>query len=375
MRLSDFILANIEPILQAWEDFARSLVPGAPMTVTALRNDAERMLRFVAYDMETRQSPREQFLKSVGAGPQPSGHYPSAAQEHGVARAVDRFSPSDLVSEYRALRASVLSLWTNSLDADLDMQQVIRFNEAVDQLIAESVDRYSGKLDSDADVFTASIGHDLRNPLNAISISAQLLSTSTQLSDAEKGAVEQIAHSSLRMGTMLSELQDFSRVRLSGMSSFEREPLDVASLCAEVIDEVRASSPHCRITLSQTGDTVASLGRERLGQLLSNLIGNAVQHGATDSDIDVAVAGEQDVVRIDVRNTGATIPSDVLKRIFEPLYRTGLGGHEGRTHLGLGLYIARTIARAHGGDISATSEAGITSFQVWLPREVRPKAT
>ena len=117
------------------------------------------MLRFIAHDMETQQSRREQYEKSIGAGPQSSGDDRSAAQDHGLARAVDRFSLSELISEYRALRASVLSLWLASPNADRDMQQVIRFDEAVDQLIAESVHRHSAKIEGDADIFTASIGH------------------------------------------------------------------------------------------------------------------------------------------------------------------------------------------------------------------------
>ena len=368
MRLADFIVANLEPILQAWEDFARSLPPGNPMTVAALRDDAERMLRFIAQDMERRQNRRDQFLKSIGANAPGGDSKLTAAQEHGLARAVDRFSLSELVSEYRALRASVLSLWFDSPDAEKDMQQIMRFNEAVDQLMAEAVSRYSSKLDSDADVFTASIGHDLRNPLNAIAMSAELLDTSHTLSEGEKRAVHQIAQSAVRMSTMLGELQDFSRVRLSGMVSFNREPLDVARLCAEVVSEVQASTPACRITLSQAGDTVASVSEERIGQLLSNLIGNAVQHGAPSSDVDVAVVGQDKVVSIKVRNTGPVIPPEAHRRIFEPLYRTDRDGHEKRTHLGLGLYIARTIALAHGGDIKVTSENAGTTFEVRLPR-------
>ena len=371
MRLADFILANLEPILQAWENFARSLTPGNPLTVAGLRDDAERMLLFIAQDMETRQDPREQFLKSIGARPQTRGEQQTAAQEHGLARAVNRFSLSELVSEYRALRASVLSLWLNSADADKDVQQIIRFNEAVDQLIAESVSRYSSKLDQDADVFTASIGHDLRNPLNAIAMSARLLDSARTLSNVEKRAVNQIEQSAVRMGTMVGELQDFSRVRLTGMLTVEREPMDVARLCTEVIQEIRASTPGCRITFSQAGDTVASVSDERIGQLLSNLIGNAVEHGAPGADVEVTVTGEDQAVSIYVRNAGPAIPAEALTRIFEPLYRTDSSAQQNRMHLGLGLYIARTIARAHGGDISVTSEDGSTTFQVHLPRKPR----
>ena len=369
MRLAAFILANIDRILTAWVDFARSVPAASRMTVDALRDDAERMLRFIAHDIETRQSRHEQYLKSIGAGPKPAAHDVSGAQDHGLARAVDRFSLSDLVSEYRALRASVLSLWLDSADADIDTQQIIRFNEAVDQLIAESVARYSGKLDTDADVFTASIGHDLRNPLNAIAVSAQLLNESAGLPALAKEAVDQITSSAVRMGTMLGELQDFSRVRLRGMVLFERERLDVARVCEDVVREIRVSTPDCHINFSHDGDTVASGSGERIGQMLSNLVANAVQHGNPNCDVDVDVKGHEQAVSISIRNSGPAIPGEALARIFEPLYRTDSTNHENRAHLGLGLYIARTIARAHGGDITVTSDSAATTFEVRLPRE------
>ncbi len=367
MRLANFILGNIESIMHAWEDFARSLPPGSRMNVAALRNDAEQMLRFVAQDMETQQSSREQYLKSIGGGKQPD-HDSSAARDHGLARAKDRFSLSELVSEYRALRASVLSLWLTSPDADSDMQQVIRFNEAIDQLIAESVQRYSGKLDRDADVFTASIGHDLRNPLNAISMSAQLLDNSRVLSQPEKNAVHQISQSAARMANMINELQDFSRVRLSTTLTINRQLLNVADVCEEVVEEIRAAIPQCKIAFLKSGNTMATVNGERIGQMLSNLVSNAVQHGTPNCDVEVAVQADAEAVTIAVTNEGPQIPAEALERIFEPLFRTDDSPHANRTHLGLGLYIARTIARAHGGDINVTSTESGTTFEVRIPR-------
>lgn len=371
MRFAQFIVAEMDRIMEMWETYARSLPPGRAMTVARLRDDAERMLRFIARDMDTRQTSQEQFAKSIGAGPQPDIDDPSAAQDHGLSRAVDRFSLSELVGEYRALRASVLSLWLGSAEADRDIEQVIRFDEAVDQLIAESVERFSAKLESDANTFTASIGHDLRNPLNAISMCAQLLNVSATVSSQDRRAVEQIAQSAIRMATMLGELQDFSRVRLGGMSAFTREDVDVARLCDEVVEEVRASYPDRRITCSHVGSAVARVSRERTGQLLSNLLGNAVQHGATDAAIDVTVTGRELDVVITVHNMGVAIPQEALPHIFDPLFRTGPADQDNRQHLGLGLYIAKTIAIAHGGDIdvSSTSDAG-TTFRVRLPRDV-----
>ena len=184
--------------------------------------------------------------------------------------------------------------------------------------------------------------------------------------------MDQIARSALRMGTMLGELQDFSRTRLGGTLHLERERVDIADLCEQVVREIRASTPDCRIVFSQAGNTVALASRERLEQLVSNLILNAVQHGEAGCDVHVFVNGQDRVVLVNVSNTGTAIPPDKLDRIFEPLYRTERNQHAdmNRNHLGLGLYIARTIAIAHGGDIDVTStqDEG-TTFRVHLPRE------
>jgi signal transduction histidine kinase len=369
MRLSNFILENLDAILRAWDDFARSLPPGDRLTAAAIRNEAEEMLRFIARDIESSQSLREQFLKSIGAPRQPMSDDASPAHDHGLARAVDRFTLPELVSEFRALRASVLSLWVARVGASKDMNELIRFDEAVDQLIAESVARYAGQLDHDADVFTASIGHDLRNPLNAISMSAQVLDLCTKLDEDERSAVQQIAHSAMRMGAMLGELQDFSRVRLAPVLNVQRSSIDVASLCADVVEEIKASQPDCRITFSRSGDTTAMASGERILQMLSNLVGNAVQHG-DGRPIDVAVVGHDKSIEVTVHNDGRAIPPEALPRIFEPLYRVDDSMRESRDHLGLGLYIARTIAAAHGGDIQAVStEDDGTTFLVRLPRE------
>ena len=201
-------------------------------------------------------------------------------------------------------------------------------------------------------------------------MSAQLLNTSNTVSEEDRKAVDQIAQSAVRMSTLIGELQDFSRTRLGGMLTFKRGRADIARLCENVVKEIRASTQDCRIAFSQAGNTVADVNDERIEQMLSNLIANAVQHGASSCDVDVAVTGGDWVVLISVRNMGLPIPPEALDRIFEPLYRADASTPAKRTHLGLGLYIARTIAIAHGGDIDVTSteDAG-TTFQVRLPRE------
>nr|BFE96013.1 hypothetical protein GCM10020185_65490 [Pseudomonas brassicacearum subsp. brassicacearum] len=145
MRLADFILDNIEPILQAWEDFAKTITPASiGMDSVALRDHAEQMLRTIAADLRTSQTRKEAIAKSHGEAPTADAE--TAAETHAVIRQSSGFTVEQMVSEYRALRTSVLMLWMphTQLDHKQVMDDLIRFNEAVDQALAESVVSYSG---------------------------------------------------------------------------------------------------------------------------------------------------------------------------------------------------------------------------------------
>jgi signal transduction histidine kinase len=372
MQLSQFILDNLEPILQKWEDFARSLEPGRRMSVRALRNDAERMLRFVAADMEAYQTRQEQFDKSVGTGPELPAGQQSAAQDHGLGRATDRFSLIEMVSEYRALRASVARLWLDAPSQSNDrdcMVELVRFNEALDQILAESVVRFTSKLDTDADLFTASIGHDLRNPLNAVVVSSQVLSQSTTLSEQDRAAVIRIERSAGRITGMLNELRDFTRTRLGALVELKRERCDLGEICRRIVDELSAAYPTRRLSMEQIGEMTAEIDSSRVAQLLSNLVGNALQHGSVGGPVTVVARGASDSITISIHNKGPAIAADQLKTIFDPLNRGPQGRSEDPGSLGLGLYIARQIALAHGGNIEVVSTlVEGTTFSAHLSR-------
>jgi signal transduction histidine kinase len=368
MRLSQFILDNLDAILQQWEDFARSLGSGRFMTIDALRNDAERMLRFVAADIETDQTRNEQSAKAKGHGPElPAGQL-SAAHEHGIGRAVERFSLVELVSEYRALRASVTRMWIDAAPVGVEtVEELIRFNEAVDQILAEGVSRFTERIDHDADLFTASMGHDLSNPVNTISMSAAVLSKSSNLSASERSAATRISHAVGRLSGMLVELRDFTRTRLGGLVRINPEPRDVGSIVRNVVDELAAVYADRHLSVRTTGNLVANIDEKRIAQLVSNLVANALQHGPRDTDVTVITSGDADCVTIEVHNTGPAIDPRKLKTLFDPLSASPRHGDEAR--LGLGLYIAQQIVLAHHGTIDVMSgDATGTRFTVRMPR-------
>jgi len=369
MRLARFILDNLEAILQDWENFARSLNAASAMSIRELRNDAERMLRFIAADMETKQSRQEEIDKATGHGPAlPDGHS-SAAHEHGIARAVERFSLVELVSEYRALRASVMRMWIDAVPLTKEsVAQIVRFNEAIDQILAEGVTTFTEHLDREADLFTASIGHDLSNPVHAVMMSTRRLLLGNSLAAGERDAVERIERASKRLSGMLVDLRDFTRTRLGGLLVMHRERVDVADLVRTVVGELESAYPDRKVVVECQGDLVASVDPKRIPQLLSNLVANALQHGAVNSKVQVTAQREGDDVTIAVRNEGRPIEPALMKRLFDPLSRGEAEGDNGHPGLGLGLYIAQQIALAHGGTVAAesTSDAG-TSFTVRLP--------
>lgn len=196
MRLADFILANVEPILLEWERFARSLAPGSEMSVLALRDHAEDLLRVTARDMTSAQTLQQQSDKSKGrgGGGTESDRLNGASADHALDRLGAGFNLNEVISEYRALRASVLRLWRETVQGadEQDLEDLTRFNESLDQSLAEAVRRFTNRVEESREMFLATLGHDLRAPLNAIMLSSQLLALSDGLDDEKAQTARQM---------------------------------------------------------------------------------------------------------------------------------------------------------------------------------------
>ncbi|MGP8436588.1 ATP-binding protein [Paraburkholderia fungorum] len=375
MRLADFILRQSEPILAQWEAFAASLVPAAAMMEpSALRDHAPEILRAVAKDLQTAQTREAQYEKSVGRAPAPINATETAAQTHALLRARSGFNIKQLTAEYRALRASVLRLWMDDCAPDAPhLDDVIRFNEAIDQALAESVDFFSAQVEQSRNLLLGMLGHDMRSPLQAIQMTAsylEALNAGEQVSDA----AGRLIRSGARMQALLDDLCDFNRTRLGLGINVIPKRVDLADVLAEELEELRAIHPDRQIELHVTGDSQGVWDGQRLQQLLGNLVLNALKYGAQDTPVRVMVTCDVTHVRIDVSNRGPAIERATLARIFDPLMR----GDEQQSkddrarNLGLGLYIASEIAKAHNGAIEARSDGTETSFSVSLPRAGEP---
>src|SRR5687768_6942178 len=225
MRLAQFITENLEQILVEWEAFASSLLaPGQTMTSLALRDHARQILQAVAQDIETNQTDLEQAYKSQGFVPIAEATH-TAAMTHGALRHLAGFDLRQLAAEFRALRASVLRLWLKRGTQDATaFYQMTRFNESIDQALAESIANYSDEVARSRDTFLAILGHDLRSPLSAVANSGLYLASPGLLpAGAPLEAARRVIRGAARMGAMIKDLLEYTRARLGRSIPIEPE--------------------------------------------------------------------------------------------------------------------------------------------------------
>jgi signal transduction histidine kinase len=376
MRLADFILRNLDAIVQKWETFAGMQVPAAiDMDSLALRDHAEQILRAIAKDMETYQSREAQVTKSLGQKPAIVGAPETAAQTHAILRAKSGFDINQLAAEYRALRASVLRLWTDSYPtADDQLAQLIRFNEAIDEALAESIGFFHVQVEQARNLLLGVLGHDLRSPLHSILMTAQHL-TQLNVGNEVSQAASRLIRGGARMQALLDDLRDYNRTKFGMGIKMRPTSLDAAVVITDELDLLRAAHPTRQIDLKVSGDTSGVWDGLRLRQVLTNLIENAIKYGRGDTAVQVTVTGDGSQLVLEVRNEGATIEASELSGIFDPLRRSMAGREtpDSANSLGLGLYIAREIVAEHGGKITARSEQETTVFNVLLPRHPKSR--
>jgi signal transduction histidine kinase len=376
MRLAQFIIENTEELLVEWEAFALSLLPpGHKMTSLALRDHATQILMAIAQDIESNQTDLEQAYKSKGFVPIAEAAR-TAAMTHGALRYLAGFDLRQLAAEFRALRASVLRLWLKrGGDNGTAFYQMTRFNESIDQALAESIANYSDEVAKSRDTFLAILGHDLRSPLSAIANSGLYLGSPGLLPvGAPLDAVRRINRSAAKMGLLIKDLLEYTRTRLGRAIPISPEPMNMEQVCRSAFDEIRAVHPERIFRLETSGELDGHFDGERIQQVLSNLLNNAVQHGAFREPITLRAHGEHDRIILQVKNHGQPIPAEQLQVIFDPLVQIPAAavsedGDAFGGSLGLGLYIARQIVTMHGGTLAAEStDRNGTVFSARLPR-------
>jgi two-component system, sensor histidine kinase and response regulator len=217
------------------------------------------------------------------------------------------------------------------------------------------------------EMFTAVLGHDLRNPLSAILMAAHIVQQQSE-SETVRATAKRILLSGKRMTRMIDDMLDLARARLAGGIPLKVSHTDVAEPVQRVVREYEIAFPQRRIELKQDGDLAGDWDADRLAQVASNLIGNALQHGSADHAIQVQLDGTgAEGIVLSVINVGR-IPEHMVPHLFEPFQ----GGQRQPGHnqgLGLGLYIVAQIVQAHQGSVDVQCEDGEhTHFRVLVPR-------
>jgi phosphoserine phosphatase RsbU/P len=208
------------------------------------------------------------------------------------------------------------------------------------------------------------VSHDIRNPLAVIQMSAALLERGIN-AEQQKAATGRISRAVQRVQHLIGDLLDFTQARLGGGLSMKKTDVDLHQALADGVAELQVAFPHAGLRHERQGEGTCRVDADRLVQAVGNLVANAAAHGTREEPITVRTESDPHGFRISVHNGGAPIRPELLPRLFEPMVRGQDAGSKG---VGLGLYIVREIARAHGGSVEATStaEAG-TTFTLRLP--------
>ena len=402
MRLADFILANVEPILVEWESFARGIWPnGATADPAELRDDAEDILRATAVDMQSHQTAAQQAEKSKGASRQwdESGDLTRASSSHGAGRVASGFDLWAVVAEYRALRASVLRLWRESGPApDLrDLDDVTRFNESIDQSLTHAVRSYVEQVERDRkallaneqasrreaeaanrakDLFLATLSHEMRTPLNAIVGWLSILRHEDAETRHFQEGLKVIERNTMAQVQLIDDLLDVSRI-VSGKLRVDIRPCELADVINAGVNVMRTAAEARGITLNVRLDPSASgalCDSVRIQQVVWNLVSNAVKFTPKGGRVDVTLSREESSFQIQVSDTGQGISPDLLPHVFDRFRQADSSTRRRFAGLGLGLSIVKYIVEAHGGTVEATSpgEGKGSTFTVRLPiRAVR----
>lgn len=374
MRLYTFISANLDAILAEWVAFARDQLPAAAtLDDVALLDHGRLILEEIAADMRRPQGDDERLAKSKGNSSTASESRSMPSRIHARQREKQGFEVEQLVGEYRALRATVLRLWSvASKGAQVeDLEDVTRFNESVDQAIAESLQVFVAEVNKSRDLFLGILGHDLRGPLNVIA-SSTILQMRTRPNDSRHGAV--ILRSVAQMKALLSDLVEYTRNRLGAGLAIDPANLHLDQFARNTLDEIATVSPGRVLDLEVRGDLEGEWDARRLHQAISNLVFNALKFGLPGAPIRVILDGtRRDEVVLAVQNSGKPIPKESVATLFDPMVRVGgrdtsASSEVAGANLGLGLYVVREIAMAHGGTIAVSSDESATCFELRLPR-------
>ena len=372
MKLAHYIKNHKEDITDEWVEFAQENINCVSrLQLEEVRDHIKQMLERIVESMETSETEAQQEIKSKGNKQMSSGES-KAANQHGEQRADKGFDAMELSSEFRALRASVLRLWeaNNKVKKqETDFEDMVRFNEAVDELWLISLERFQFKVDERKNWVMGIVGHDLRNPLAAISGVQSILKLSKNLSEKEKSLLGRAGSSVKRMTELIDNLLELTNLRLGSGMNINKAPVDLSKQSEKIVQEVELGYPEAELILQSPGPVQGEWDVIRLDQLMTNLITNALRHGKPGGPVTINISAEGNEAFFQVHNEGPPVPEKIKDMISKGMITKTNEDHGKKESYGLGLYIVKQIVDGHKGQIELESnkESG-TTFRITLPR-------
>lgn len=272
--------------------------------------------------------------------------------------------------QVRGLQGGADAYLTRPVDDEVliaNLRALLRQRDTL-RALSEALEQKRRDEERARDLFLAILGHDLRNPLDAIAMSSELLARAPVSASTTQKMAARITAAARRMAHMLDDIQDYARSQLDAELLLRRAPQRLGALASAAIDEVRGAYPGITVdAVLETSDEGWWDG-DRLARVIANLLRNAVEHGAVGRPIVVRTEARGAWRHLSVRNEGGPIPDEVRARLFEPLVRGGAQA-PAAGNMGLGLFVCRVIVEAHGGRIVVETGAAGTEFRIELPAQ------
>ena len=359
--VSAFLRREVDRVARAWETRVLERLPALGELQRAALLD--HMPEFIC------------GLASWVDGDEPAGRrgFEALAYGHAMSRLGHGIDLESLSIEHQIMRSVILEQLLE-LDSSREVRAaLIRLNEGIDLAINDSIHHYTKTRESVRERFVGILGHDLRNPIHAVSLAAASM-VATPCSESKHARMAaMIVRSSERMMRMIADVIDFAHAQLGEGIPTVPKLCDMADLCDEAVAELRVVHPHRQLRVTRAGDTSGNWDRDRLLQVASNLVANAIEHGEDPITISVRESEDRMSIHLRVENGGTPIAPERIKTLFDPFASGGEDTRRVREHLGLGLYIVRQIALAHGATVDITSDERSTAFEIHWPRTPRDR--
>lgn len=371
-RIAAVVRAHSEELLQRWMDRVRrdpAVPESSRLPEPELRDHVPLLLEHIAALLEScGGEDGERAGRELGRD--------GASTEHAEDRFERDYDVSAALRELSHLRLAMFDLFdAHRTQPGVESLRVLAaaLDESMANAAVEIQRRTHDTLQREAEHrerFIAVLAHDLRQPLQSILFSATALAGSADLADHDRRAAVRAKRAAERMTSLVDDVLDLARSQHGRGIPVSRREADLSEIVSHAIDETSAANPGARIELVSDGDLRGTWDPDRLSQIVANLLGNAIKHGAADVPVRVTAREEERGVslRIENDNRHGPIPPELRAVLFQPFER-GVGPARG---LGLGLYIACQIAQAHGGSIEVESDEQKTAFTLRLPRSPPP---